>query len=171
MGGALHSTGCRAVALSWGQLHTGITGGYRRTLPVWGWRVVAARRADRALRSEHDLSKGAVRVAEGPGVRSTHHTGQLLPPSRCHVRCGNVRRRNVQRPRAGLPVFVQGSEGKRSPTFREGQRYPAVVVVLALVRCDLYAKPDGTTPRPQLTACFTSAAILASSAAVNSFSA
>gem|GEM_PF-4117948 len=45
---------------------------------------------------------------------------------------------------AGLPVSVRGGEGNRNPTFGEDTCYPPVVVVLALVRRNFQAKPDGT---------------------------
>ena len=36
--------------------------------------------------------------------------------------------------RAGLDAFVKGSDGSRSPTFREDKRYPLVVVLPLLQR-------------------------------------
>src|SRR5580700_2422097 len=52
------------------------------------------------------------------------------------MRRGNIRCGEVQLHCAGCHIFVSGGEDNRSSTVRRGKRYPPVVVVPAVIRCD-----------------------------------
>ena len=78
----------------------------------------------------HTADRRSLKTRPGIKHRSFASSGQALTSREMDVRNSCI----VHRNRAGLNVFVKGGEGNRSPTFREGKRYPPVVVLPLLQR-------------------------------------